>query len=177
MAGGVEPSGTGQGTAIDGEVVLDLDGHAASVPAARRTVQRWLLDRRVPQPAVERVRLVVTELADNAVRHARTPFRLRVTVHGESVRVEVADVDRRLPTPARPAPDAVSGRGLWLVSRLAYRWGAHPAAGGKIVWATVLAGGGGTDESALAGSAEPDARPCGHGVRPGADGAGRLLFP
>lgn len=159
---GVEPVSKGQGSAIDGEVVLHLDGHAASVPAARRTVQRWLLDRRVSDGTVERIRLVVTELADNAVRHARTPFRLRVALQGDSVRVEVADGDRRLPMPSRPAPEAVSGRGLWLVSRLAHRWGAHPSAGGKVVWATVLTTCGGPDEEALSQRTGPDAlRTCG----------------
>jgi anti-sigma regulatory factor (Ser/Thr protein kinase) len=132
-----DPGARGRQGRIDAEVVLHLDGHAGSVPAARRTVQGWLLDRHVPSAVVERVRLVVTELADNAVRHARTAFRLRVTIEGDVVRVEVADGNDHLPAASRPAPDAVSGRGLWLVSRLAHRWGAHRDGDGKVVWATV----------------------------------------
>lgn len=135
---------TGQDGPIDGEMLMELDGGPNSVPMARRAVQAWLVDRDVPGSVIERARLVVTELADNAVRHARTAFSVRVAVDGDRVVLEVADGDGRHPVVHRPDPDAVSGRGLWLVSRLSDRWGVEPRDGGKIVWVRLLVRGSAT---------------------------------
>lgn len=155
-------------------MLLELDGHAASVPSARRAVQGWLRDRGHPAAVVDRVGLLVTELVDNAVRHARPPLRLRAAVDGAGVRVEVADGDPRLPAASRPAADALSGRGLWLVSRLADRWGAHPDHGGKIVWAAIATAGlmtQGAVEAAADGAPEP---PSGDGGGGGLHGCSAL---
>ncbi|MFJ3760768.1 ATP-binding protein [Streptomyces sp. NPDC090080] len=79
---------------------------------------------------VDRVGVIVAELAANAVTHGRVPgrdFELRVSLVTGSVRVEVTDtLTERLP----PAPGAVEpagpladgGRGLVLVDALADRW-------------------------------------------------------
>ena len=81
------------------------------------------------------VALVLTsELVTNAVIHARTTVVVRVEVDGERVRVEVADGDRHLPEPADYSPDALGGRGLFLVSELASAWGADHRPGGKVIW-------------------------------------------
>lgn len=81
------------------------------------------------------VALVLTsELVTNAVIHARTTVDVRVEVEGDRMRVEVADGDRHLPEPADYAPDALGGRGLFLVSELASDWGADLRPGGKIIW-------------------------------------------
>ena len=85
---------------------------------------------------------IVAELAANAATHGRVPgrdFRLTLYVVGGTLRIEVTDTGGdRLPRPARPAPDATSGRGLLLVAALADRWGVipgpHPR---KTVWAEV----------------------------------------
>ncbi len=85
---------------------------------------------------------IVAELAANAATHGRVPgrdFRLTLYVVGGTLRIEVTDTrGDRLPRPARPAPDATSGRGLLLVAALADRWGVipgpHPR---KTVWAEV----------------------------------------
>lgn len=81
--------------------------------------------------------LIVSELATNAVRHAGTPFRVRVERDGESVRVAVDD--RSDDRPERVEPDGYrGGRGLRIVDTLASEWGTEPAdGGGKRVWARV----------------------------------------
>lgn len=93
--------------------------------------------------------LVTAELAANAVRHGHVPgreFHLRMVVLPGAVRVEVSDTcTERRPSPdasRRPTDCAESGRGLFLVSRLAARWGvaARPGAPGKTVWAEVSLG-------------------------------------
>jgi anti-sigma regulatory factor (Ser/Thr protein kinase) len=88
---------------------------------------------------VERVLLVVSELATNAVLHARTPFVVRMTGGGGSVRVAVFDTSAGHPEPGAPDPTAVTGRGLGIVEALASRWGVESAADGKWVWAELAA--------------------------------------
>ncbi|PTH86768.1 hypothetical protein C9J60_21415 [Streptomyces sp. A244] len=85
---------------------------------------------------------IVAELAANAATHGRVPgrdFRMTLYFVGGTLRIEVTDTrGDRLPHPARPAPDATTGRGLLLVAALADRWGVipgpHPR---KTVWAEV----------------------------------------
>lgn len=82
--------------------------------------------------------IVATELASNAVRHARSDFTVTVARRPDAIRISVRD--------GRPlgAPLAVAaGHGLDLVNTVAARWGARPLrAGGKLVWAELARAGG-----------------------------------
>lgn len=84
---------------------------------------------------VERLLLVVSELATNAVLHARTEFIVRVSSDGDAVRVAVYDTSSGRPTVGSMDPSAVTGRGLGIVESLASDWGIDDAEGGKWVWA------------------------------------------
>lgn len=76
---------------------------------------------------------VVDELASNALRHARAPFRVCLRRTDGRLRVEVADGS---PTPATPrAPAEDGGRGLLLVEACSLGWGQQLHPDGKIVWA------------------------------------------
>ncbi|MEA3018922.1 MAG: hypothetical protein QOI47_446 [Actinomycetota bacterium] len=87
------------------------------------------------QTMLDTTQLLVTELATNAVVHAHSTIRVSVLSQPHSVRVEVRDDDPNpIETPCRPDPDATSGRGLWLVSKLANAWGVNRNARGKTVW-------------------------------------------
>lgn len=94
--------------------------------------------------------LIVAEFGANAVRHGHVPgrdFHLGLCVlagAARTVRVEVTDTrGERMPRCPVPPEDAgvaeveEAGRGLFLVSRLAARWGWYPRASGpgKTVWA------------------------------------------
>jgi serine/threonine-protein kinase RsbW len=74
------------------------------------------------------VRLLVSELVTNAVRHANLSdedvIGLVVELAGEALRVEVHDPGGGF-VPSAPSPDPVrpSGWGLYLVAELADRWG------------------------------------------------------
>ncbi|MGW2651207.1 ATP-binding protein [Streptomyces sp. NPDC001393] len=86
--------------------------------------------------------LIVAELAANAATHGRVTgrdFRLTLYAVGDTLRIEVTDTrGDRLPQPARPAPDADSGRGLLLVEALADKWGVAPGLPPrKTVWAEI----------------------------------------
>ena len=79
-------------------------------------------------PARQELRLLVSELVTNSVRHSHAgsedPVELRVAVFADRLRVEVSDhgtgFQRRVPTPERGSG---SGWGLYLVDQLADRWG------------------------------------------------------
>jgi anti-sigma regulatory factor (Ser/Thr protein kinase) len=81
--------------------------------------------------------MVVTELATNAVMHARTGFTVTVSRAAEAIRVSVRD-SRPAPGPdlaALLAPAA--GHGLGLVAAVARQWAAEPLPDGKRVWADI----------------------------------------
>jgi anti-sigma regulatory factor (Ser/Thr protein kinase) len=107
----------------------------ASVTAARRLVRSGHVDQ--PAETVERLELIVTELAANAVRHTDSAFDVTFTVAERTVRVEVSDASTAVPEVHHPAPLELGGRGLLLVEAYSDRWGYQPTTGGKIVWAEV----------------------------------------
>jgi anti-sigma regulatory factor (Ser/Thr protein kinase) len=114
----------------------------SSVRAARHLVRHACRTWHLPQ-LVDDTSLIVSELASNAVEHAGTDFIVTVSRGGTSLHVAVHDGVSRFPRPSMPAlidPLALlaeRGRGLRLVHSVAAAWGAMPAHGGKVVWATV----------------------------------------
>ncbi len=83
--------------------------------------------------------LIVTELVANSVMHSRLqegdPIALRVQASPDRVHVEVADAAGGFsPVVRHPALIESGGCGLYLVDRLADRWGQIPGDG---VWAEV----------------------------------------
>lgn len=104
-------------------------------PRQVRTLLRsTLAELHVGQDLTERLTLAASELAANAVLHARTPFRLLVQPQSHSVWVAVEDRD------PLTSPFEVVGRtlhGLGLIAALAVRWGVTPRTSGKVVWAEI----------------------------------------
>ena len=92
------------------------------------------LERTLAPETMAKLRLLVTELVANSVRHARgTPIDVIVTVHDRHVRTEVSDGgDGFEPPSPDPSPLKTTGWGLFLVRRIADRWGAEQASG--TVW-------------------------------------------
>lgn len=86
---------------------------------------------------VEEVRLVASELATNALRHAGTPFVVSLSEADGAVLLAVHDGSASAPVRGRPGAWDVRGRGLLLVERLSQQWGTRVDAGGsKSVWAS-----------------------------------------
>ena len=120
-------------------VDLELQGTPAAAAQARHALDR--LAGALPDGRLRDVRLLVSELVTNAVRHAglRAEDRIRLLVHrrGAVLRVEVHDPGSgfELRTPA-PDPTRTSGWGLYLVDELADRWGVEAGAGtaGTRIW-------------------------------------------
>ncbi|MFI9625333.1 ATP-binding protein [Streptomyces sp. NPDC052042] len=95
---------------------------------------------------LEDAELVVAELASNAALHgdvAGRDFRVGLTVHGDTLRIEVTDA-RGDVLPRLPGPDAPSmtGRGLLIVGALSALWGVQVGPfPRKTVWAEIALGG------------------------------------
>ncbi|GAA2039404.1 hypothetical protein GCM10009757_00380 [Streptomyces cheonanensis] len=89
--------------------------------------------------AVELVRLGVSELLSNVLRHVGDQPRcyLRIVLIGSEVTVQVFDRSVRIPViGAAPDWDAEDGRGLWMLREMATRFGCERTrrGRGKIVW-------------------------------------------
>ncbi len=93
---------------------------------ARRCVDR--LEDRLDPEGLETMRLLVSELVTNSVRHARLDsggwIELRIEETPGALRVAVTDPGRGFDErPGPPQPGDPSGWGLHLVEQLADRWG------------------------------------------------------
>jgi anti-sigma regulatory factor (Ser/Thr protein kinase) len=107
------------------ELSLRLNPGPEAVPAARKALDglHGLLER----PIWEDLRLLVTEVVTNGVRHGseRGPMTVEVVLGDQKVRVEVSDQGRGFTPPEAPMPrtDGTGGWGLQLVDRVASSWG------------------------------------------------------
>ncbi|MEU9180207.1 SpoIIE family protein phosphatase [Streptomyces sp. NPDC048550] len=95
---------------------------------ARRALTRWGLEEL--QDSLE---LLVSEVVTNAVRYAERPVTLRL-LRTDVLRCEVGDDSPQLPRQRRARDTDEGGRGLFLVNRMARRWGATRLSSGKVVW-------------------------------------------
>jgi anti-sigma regulatory factor (Ser/Thr protein kinase) len=110
---------------------LRLPPEPSSAGAARRFVAAALdAGSEVAELAV----LLVSELASNAVLHARTPFEVVVHVDDHRVRIEVSDGDSTLPALRTYVRESITGRGLHMVAAAAHGWGFDARPDGKVVW-------------------------------------------
>ena len=116
------------------DLALTLEPVPDSVPTARHRLDA--LAERLDERQLEALRLLVSEVVSNSIRHGDGvgPIELRITIEHSSVRVEVEDPG----TGFRPAPesglvDGAQGWGLLLVERMADRWGVV-ASDTTLVW-------------------------------------------
>ena len=114
---------------------LQIGGGAMAAGRARRELARLRAD--LDPPLLESVRLLVTELVTNSVRHAGAgAVELAVVVGSERVRVEIANPGTPFDPVVRDGqsqPDA--GWGLFLVDRLSDAWGVvDEDSGNQRVW-------------------------------------------
>jgi anti-sigma regulatory factor (Ser/Thr protein kinase) len=111
-----------------------LDLHLPATPKIASLVRRALLYLELPHDQLEVAQLLASELVTNSIRHSglnpTDEVRIRAAHNGERLRVDVYDRSKAQLHPLagsiRPAPGAQSGWGLYLVDRLAARWGTSP---------------------------------------------------
>ncbi|MGK5639167.1 ATP-binding protein [Streptomyces sp. URMC 126] len=127
------------------EASVTLPSAPASVSTARRYVSSVLGEWGLPgdTEAAEAVRLIVSELATNAVQHTRgqsPTFTVDVLLErDEELRIGVTDSHPRHPRRLPAAVQQDNGRGLvivrWLAAERGGRFSVTPTAeGGKTVW-------------------------------------------
>jgi anti-sigma regulatory factor (Ser/Thr protein kinase) len=122
------------GDSAQNAVNLHLDGGPEAAAHARRALSRLRGD--LDAPVLETMRLLVTELIANAVKHARADaVGLKVVVGRTAVLVEVSDEGPGFePINRIEGQDEASGWGLFLVDRLANRWGVARGDEATRVW-------------------------------------------
>jgi integral membrane sensor domain MASE1/anti-sigma regulatory factor (Ser/Thr protein kinase) len=132
-----EPAGVATAPAPNGSIVVELDP-GPGCPADARTALSPLIGALTTQVYSD-LRLLVSELVTNSVRHARLRpgdrIRLRVELSDRVLRVEVSDPGEgfgaNIP---EPSPREPGGWGLFLTEQLADRWGVDRDKGWTTVW-------------------------------------------
>ncbi|MET7906547.1 SpoIIE family protein phosphatase, partial [Streptomyces sp. NPDC005355] len=116
------------GRIADWEVPSD-PSHVAEVRAA---VARQLMAWELGEVAFT-TELILSELITNAIRYATGPIRVRLLCD-RSLICEVSDTSSTSPHLRYAATMDEGGRGLFLVSQFADRWGTRYASDGKVIW-------------------------------------------
>nr|WP_231626818.1 SpoIIE family protein phosphatase/ATP-binding protein [Streptomyces apocyni] len=112
----------------------DVPYDPAAVPEMRgavtRQLEQWGLD-----DLTFTTELVLSELITNAVRHGSSPIGVRLIRVDSSLFCEVSDGSSTSPHLRYASATDEGGRGLFLVSQFAERWGTRYTTGGKVIWA------------------------------------------
>jgi anti-sigma regulatory factor (Ser/Thr protein kinase) len=113
-------------TRVTESVDLILFPRPQAAKEARDGVDR--LAERVAPEILDDVRLLVSELVTNSVRHGAVPqdgrIELRAALTSSAVRVEVIDTSGGFTSATRTrSENRAGGWGLYLVQRIASRWG------------------------------------------------------
>ncbi|QEV16408.1 ATP-binding protein [Streptomyces alboniger] len=127
------------------EASVTLPSDPASVSAARKYVANVLMEWGLPGDAEvgDTIRLIVSELATNAVQHTRgqsPTFTVDVELdRDEQLRIGVTDSHPRFPKRLPAAVQQDNGRGMvivrWLTAECGGRLSVSPTEeGGKTVW-------------------------------------------
>lgn len=104
--------------------------------AARHFIVGVLRDWGYTEDLLDEAKLVISELATNAVVHAGTPFRVDAGIEDGDVRVSVRDESPEVPQFVGAGSGVPAhGHGLRVVAAVAQDWGVEARADGKTVWA------------------------------------------
>jgi len=119
----------------DVEIELELDSGPTAAAEARTAVS--VLDGKADPQVLEDVRLLVSEVVTNSIRHADSPsgatVGLKLAADPGVVRVEVTDTGPGFePRPRTASAMEAGGWGLHLVDRLATRWGVDRRARSRV---------------------------------------------
>ena len=121
---------------------MQFSSTAKCVSLARHQVEKVLSNWTYPQDDIERITLVASELATNAVQHGHVPghlFEVALTSTHCACLIEVSDASPRTPLALYPTSEDEHGRGLQLVATMSMQVGHErrkPV--GKTVWARIL---------------------------------------
>lgn len=119
--------------------------HDPRAPGIARATVATVLRVHGAEPLIDTAELLVSELVTNAIRYSEGQVLVRMRWADGLLRVTVRDTSYRPPVAADAPVGAhhTRGRGLFLVRRLAHRWGHYDFAqstGGKAVWFELAVG-------------------------------------
>jgi DNA-binding NarL/FixJ family response regulator len=118
------------------EATVDLPRSLTSVAAARRFVEETLKKWQLAPVLVDDALLVISELVTNAVTHANSSCRIRLSLTPARLRIDVLDNGAGTPEPLPYSQTEEHGRGLYMVDAVTTAWGLEDVPGeGKLVWA------------------------------------------
>src|ERR1700678_1745341 len=132
----MEKRGAGTDDMNAGTLPSSRGGRAAARHFAVGALRRWAgADLAEHADLADDAALVVTELAANAVVHARSGFTVTLSVPGDVLRISVRDASPLPSSGAGPALPPAPLHGLGAVDALASRWGVKSLGNaGKTVW-------------------------------------------
>ncbi|WP_420711078.1 SpoIIE family protein phosphatase [Streptomyces sp. NRRL S-337] len=111
----------------------EVPAEPAAVAEARANLTRQLLEWGLEEE-VFTTELILSELVTNAIVYASGPIGVRL-LYDRTLICEVSDTSSTAPHLRFAAGEDEGGRGLFLVARMAGRWGTRYTAEGKIIWA------------------------------------------
>lgn len=123
------------GVALNWSHGTTLEATPISASEARAFVSFHLIDYRLLY-LVDAVRLVVSELATNALVHGQTPFVVTLSRKADTVRLAVRDDSDWVASRGPGQALSPGGRGLRIVGILSRDWGVITDTGSKTVWAS-----------------------------------------
>ena len=123
---------------MNDQMSFELAGGPYAVTASRLALAG--LEERLDPNVLFDIRLLVSELVTNCVKHARVgpeeSIMLNVDIREDDVRVSVVDEGPGFEQPEKPvseaAAEAGSGWGLFLVDQLSTTWGVERKAGATV---------------------------------------------
>lgn len=130
IAGGARAAsrqgGRGGGVSRRGGPGLSVELDSGPTAASEARAALAVLEGKIAGGVLDDIRLLVSELVTNSVRHSGAAARVRLYVEsrGATVRVAVSDGgDGFAPRPRTKPREEAGGWGLHLVERIAARWG------------------------------------------------------
>jgi DNA-binding NarL/FixJ family response regulator len=116
------------------EASVELPRALTSVAAARRFVEARLKEWKLEQ-LLDDALMISSELVTNAVTHAESSCRIRLSVNVARLRIDVLDAGTGTPEPRALSDTEEHGRGLHIVDAVTSAWGLEDVPEGKLVWA------------------------------------------
>lgn len=122
------------------EFMLGLPPRPSSCVTARHAIRTFCDDHQIDALA-DHAELLVSELVTNAIEHCRARITLLAICQAGQLTISIRDDGVALPfRPMTVDLEAESGRGLYLVDKIAGAWGTLTHADGKSVWFRLGAG-------------------------------------
>jgi len=123
-------------------IMLGLSPRPSSCVTARHAIRTFCDDHQIGTVA-DHAELLVSELVTNAIENCRSKITLLAICQAGELTISIRDDGCALPPRIMTAdPEAESGRGLYLVDKIAGAWGTLNHADGKSVWFRLASGSG-----------------------------------